>query len=336
MALSRQEPPRRCPACEGRSWEELTQYKDPLGTTDTVFTIIRCKTCGVMSYEPLPDEATLSTYYPTQYYSFQPAPTRSGWSGRAKQYLDDLHLGIRRNWLLAAFLLPLLWFKEALSYARFLRALPRGRLLDVGCGDGAFLAKAKRMGFECYGMEPGGGDERWKDVDGIRIFHCSLREFEEHEGFFDYVTLNHVFEHLLDPEESLRKIRSLLRPGGRVLIRIPQTDHFVFRWFLRHWCQLEVPRHVYLNNARNFELLTRRMGFRTIRVIPESLPPLYQYLVKDLLFGLPYATPHWTDSSIFTVMLLPVCALLKLTRQPDSIAVWLTPATPRDPKPTAS
>jgi SAM-dependent methyltransferase len=334
---------RKCPVCARTSWDSLFEYRDPLGTTETPFTVIRCKRCGLVSYEPLPDEQTLSSYYPAQYYAFRAGSGAGGECGGPRRLLDDLHLGIRRNWLLSALLLPLLWYKEVHSYARFLRPLPRGRLLDVGCGDGAFLAKARRMGFECYGIEPGGAESGNRARSGIRVSHCSLLDFEGYEGFFDCITLNHVFEHLLEPEESLRKIRTLLRPGGRVLIRMPRTDHFLFRRYAPCWPQLDVPRHVYLYDAQNLERLAGRCGFGLRSVAPECLPIHYQCFLKKRVFGRPFTEPHWMDAGVLSAMLLPVCGLLNLIQQADSMAIWLVPvtapgredsATRRAPRPT--
>lgn len=97
-----------------------------------------------------------------------------------------------------------------------------GRLLDVGCGNGAFLRSfgARRPEWELYGYEPQANRrESILALPGVKGFlHGPI---EELTGDFEAVSMLHVIEHLLDPVQTLRKVFSMLRPGGLLLVQAP-------------------------------------------------------------------------------------------------------------------
>ena len=331
-----------CPICQTPTFRPLFEARDLQHGLGGGFTVVQCSTCELVSYEPLPDETTLAGFYPADYYAHgDPEAVADPPAGSFRRLVDDLHLGIRRNPFLAVMLSPLLWYKEVYSYARYLRPIPRdnrpagapvphppvphsrGRLLDVGCGDGGFLLKARRMGFECHGLEPGGRGAPGLERAGIPVATCPLDRFEGHDNAFDVITLNHVFEHLLDPVGALRKIQTLLAPGGRVLIRMPRTDHFLFRRCHLHWFQLDIPRHVYLYDASNFNALAENCGFVIDSVRSEAVPLHYQLALKSALLRRSFGQSHWIDSRPISMALLPVCALIRIMGQTDAMAIWL-------------
>ena len=317
---------RLCPSCRSASFAVLLTHRDRYYHRGGPITVVQCARCGVVSYDPLPTPEELATYYPSDYYAYREEPDAPPQRSGLRARLDDLHLGIRPNLLLAALLWPLLWYKEVYSYARFLRPIPRGRLLDVGCGDGAFLLKAQRMGFACAGLEPWGNAARATlERAGIPFHQMPLEQLDPALGTFDVITLNHVFEHLTDPDTALQALRKLLAPGGRLLVRMPSTDQILFRRWPQNWFQLEMPRHIYLFTPRNFATLAARQGFRVERVIGEFYPTHLQHFLKASLFRRDFSEAHWIDSTAISFALLPVCALLRLFGQADCMAVWLRP-----------
>ena len=96
------------------------------------------------------------------------------------------------------------------------------RMLDVGCAGGAFLVAARQMGFAVTGIEPA----RWMAAYGREHYQLDIRDgileagvFEE--GTFDVIALWDVIEHLPQPSETLKIVRSLLKPGGVLLVNYP-------------------------------------------------------------------------------------------------------------------
>src|SRR5439155_3001922 len=101
-----------------------------------------------------------------------------------------------------------------------------GRLLDVGCGDGLFLAIAGRAGWSVEGIEfSPEGARRATHRLGRPIAVGDLARDTALAGPFDVITLWHVLEHLPDPATALRAARARLRPGGLLVAAVPNLDN---------------------------------------------------------------------------------------------------------------
>ncbi|MFC1935244.1 class I SAM-dependent methyltransferase [Chloroflexota bacterium] len=106
--------------------------------------------------------------------------------------------------------------------------VPRGRFLDIGCGWGYLLKRAREeFGYEVYGLEPSNKlAEACRNQRGLKeVFQGTLEEAEYPPDYFDVVTLSDVLEHLPDPTKALAKISDMLRPGGVVFIKVPNANY---------------------------------------------------------------------------------------------------------------
>lgn len=102
---------------------------------------------------------------------------------------------------------------------------PPGRLLDFGCGWGFFLNTAKEQGWAIYGLEPLPGHAIYtRGKIGADVVTDILRDDTFPDNFFDVITAFQVFEHLPDPAGDLIRLRRALRPGGILLIEVPNID----------------------------------------------------------------------------------------------------------------
>ncbi len=110
-----------------------------------------------------------------------------------------------------------------------------GRLLEIGCGLGTFLAQAQERGWEVHGIEVSpwaAAQARLASQAPILIAQGEALPFRT--GAFDAVVSHHVFEHLIDPIQALRESHRVCRPGGRLLLILPnELQHLFFRWALR-------------------------------------------------------------------------------------------------------
>ena len=170
-------------------------------------TVIRtCTNCGLSVREPLPlGGATATTYDVGYYHEYQmvgrDAPPH----------------------LVAAF--PLL--EETTG---------PGRLLEIGCGLGAFLSRAQERGWRVQGIEL----SPWAAAQaslacGAPILVAQGEVLPFPAGAFDAVVSHHVFEHLYNPIQALRESHRVCRPGGRLLLVLPnELRQLFFRWALRN------------------------------------------------------------------------------------------------------
>ena len=166
---------------------------------------------------------------------------------------------------------------------------PPGRLLDFGCGWGFFLDVARERGWLPYGLEPLPGHALYVRAKvEADVVTDILRDSTYPADYFDAITSFQVFEHLPDPAGDLVRLQQALRPGGILLIEVPNIKTWGVRLMgkrHRHF----VPDHLNffsdetlgrLFQASGLEILetyhpTRQMSFRHLitawggRLLPE-------------------------------------------------------------------
>jgi 2-polyprenyl-3-methyl-5-hydroxy-6-metoxy-1,4-benzoquinol methylase len=104
------------------------------------------------------------------------------------------------------------------------RHRPAGRLLDIGCSIGRLLDLARRRGYDVLGLELGErAAQHAREHYGLPILQRTLNETGLDADSFDVVTLMEVLEHLPQPREMLREVHRILKPGGALLIGVPNV-----------------------------------------------------------------------------------------------------------------
>jgi len=150
-----------------------------------------------------------------------------------------------------------------------------GTLLDVGCGDGAFLKTAKNSGWTPKGTEVSGWAAQNLQTDfGIEVKTGDLPSLDWPEKSFDAVTMWHVLEHTLDPLANLRKIRALLKDDGVFIMAVPNAHNHIFRMFyplargkfLRYYTPGERELHIHHFTEDTLRLALEKAGFHVISI----------------------------------------------------------------------
>lgn len=226
--------------------EVAFEGRDRLGLSQDAFKIMRCRECGLYFISPRPSLAEIMQYYPYEgyepyYAAIDERPTL--------ERLHRCHIQRKR--------------------CRFFeRAKTEGRLLDVGCATGNFLAQIRERGeWETYGVEINqAAAEYARERFELNVFHGELREACYPSDYFDVVTMWSVLEHLHDPLGSVREVRRILRPGGILSFTIPNGDSLDAQLFGPHWAFFDPPRHLYTFSRRALEELLSRGGFEIIEV----------------------------------------------------------------------
>jgi 2-polyprenyl-3-methyl-5-hydroxy-6-metoxy-1,4-benzoquinol methylase len=144
----------------------------------------------------------------------------------------------------------------------------RGRkLLDVGCGNGQFLAKMRDLGWEVIGVEP--------DIMAVRVARESFG-LNVHEGMingadfpsdtFDAITMNHVIEHVLDPIGLFRECHRVLKSGGKLVVNTPNIESFGAHHFGNIWVHWDPPRHIHLFSLQALNTCVERTGLKALKL----------------------------------------------------------------------
>lgn len=131
-------------------------------------------------------------------------------------------------------------------------------LLDVGCGNGAFLTAAKERskikGMNCVGVDPG---KSQFTPEGLDIYHDDFQDVGFPTGLFEVVTCHDVVEHVIDPVGFLKEIFRVTARGGIAYVEIPDYSH------KHHWKAVE---HLWMFDEDQFSNLLEQAGFRVERI----------------------------------------------------------------------
>ncbi len=190
-----------CPLCGGTGpFRVLEEGLEP------PFRVLACPVCDYGFVHPLPDVERLAAAYGESYYE----PWRE----------QDV-AARRRMWA---------W---RLNEVR--RMQPAGRLLEVGAGDGDFLARAADAGYDVTATEfsEAAVANLRRRVPRATVMAGEIEAMDMPAESFDVVVAWHSLEHMRFPFRALEAMRRALRPGGALLIAVPNRNNHLMRWFYR-------------------------------------------------------------------------------------------------------
>jgi 2-polyprenyl-3-methyl-5-hydroxy-6-metoxy-1,4-benzoquinol methylase len=139
---------------------------------------------------------------------------------------------------------------------------PPARICDLGCGNGDLLAKLRAHGFQVVGIEPSPFARQEVESKGIKVYEGTAESLPSSisESPFDVVVMTHVLEHCLDLKRTIRNALELVRPGGHVVIEVPNCASFQFAVRGPAWCHFDVGRHVNYFTPHALETLIEKYG----------------------------------------------------------------------------
>lgn len=229
-----------CDFCGESRFTQLFTLRDLKLGLPGEFQLVCCHRCGLLYLNPRLIWDALREYYPAHYNSFiQPITSKYLWNGivRRCKIISTYHRG--------------------------------GRLLDVGCGTGAFLKKMSQFRiWELYGIEPAPFPAQIarKQFNLINVFQGTLLEAHYPSEFFDVVTWWDVLEHVPNPDACLKETFRILKPGGWIFIQTPDPHSWEARLFGPYWIGYDAPRHLYLFPRSVLIQHLEKTGFKIIKV----------------------------------------------------------------------
>lgn len=205
------------------------------------YTLLLCPGCGSGRIEVFPSAAVLSAHYDRSYYG-------GGESKFAAPLQALVNLSVRRR---------------ARSIRRYLPGPGPLAVLDIGCGRGDLLLELGRTGVTGTGLERALLDSRFESpAIEYRTGELGEQRFAPHS--FDAVVIWHVLEHLPDPQATLEAVGEILKPGGVLVIAVPNNSSWQAGFFRNAWFHIDAPRHLHFFGHQGMERLLQRQGYTTL------------------------------------------------------------------------
>jgi 2-polyprenyl-3-methyl-5-hydroxy-6-metoxy-1,4-benzoquinol methylase len=145
-----------------------------------------------------------------------------------------------------------------------LNRLPKGKLLDVGCGSGLVLEHAQQLGWVAEGIEFDLAAVQAALDAGLNVTHGTFEKMRQFNQEFDCVVCSHVLEHVHNPLNLLQLLKGVLKPGGYLILVLPNASSSVRKDFGKYWRGIEAPRHLGMPSSEYLILLLSNMGFEAV------------------------------------------------------------------------
>jgi 2-polyprenyl-3-methyl-5-hydroxy-6-metoxy-1,4-benzoquinol methylase len=267
-----------CCLCNSREQTLIARGREHeyTNTTDDIFSVVKCRQCGLLFLNPRPAETEFSTIYPDEYPAFveeQAAPEKSALSGLKEMFVDRLGYPSR--------------VRAALRHVAVGdRSL---RILDVGCGAGRVLTLFKqyhRGPIETVGLDFDRNATMLTRSKGHAVIQGAFEDADIPPASFDCVYSSHVIEHVADPKVFLRKVKSILKPGGLLFCETPNVGSIEARLLSRLgiWGGFHFPRHWTFFTPRTLHDLAQSTGLEVVETQYYMIPIFWIWSLHLLTF----------------------------------------------------
>lgn len=210
--------------------------------------ISQCQQCGLVQANPRLSQEEIWQRYSPNYFWEEYMPAHGAANG---EYNQALHRA--RNLHLIKLLAP---FKQ------------NGRLLEVGCAAGFMLKVAHEEGWQVQGVELMESAVAYaQEKLNLDVQAGTLGEAQFEPQSFDGVAMIETVEHLLDPTAVLLQVHELLRPGGGLLVAVPNQASLMKTLLGESWSILSPAEHLYYFTAETMEALLKKVGFKTVTFV---------------------------------------------------------------------
>ena len=144
----------------------------------------------------------------------------------------------------------------------------KGRVLEIGSGHGFFLEIMKTNGFDIIGYDISKEKRKYsKKITDVPVYDININEKIPVDNKFDIVVLFHTLEHITEPITLLKNIKKLLKPKGKILIEVPNSDdfHLKLNKFYKEFYWERA--HIHYFNPKILKNVIHKSGFKNIRIV---------------------------------------------------------------------
>lgn len=252
-----------CPICNSK--EHLENYYTGIKSWEFPgqFSYVKCQTCGLIFQSPREPISKIAKYYKPATYWGQDVAQTFTFERTSKE--RQKHYG------------PV--------YKEIFNRKPGGKILDVGSGLGLFLSLFKESGWQVLGTETSKAVARFS----LKTFNVPVKiglieKLNLPKKSFDVISFIGVFEHIYSPNPTLRKISTLLKPDGLLVIVPPNIDSLGHKIFTRRWYSLDPGRHLYHYSPDTIKKILAKNGFTVVTILHNHWEYNYYSIFSNLRF----------------------------------------------------
>jgi 2-polyprenyl-3-methyl-5-hydroxy-6-metoxy-1,4-benzoquinol methylase len=248
-----------CPICGNQSFSEVLSGKDHFLSGEQ-FMIVRCSNCNFRLTSPRPSSDEISRYYESGEYIAHNA---------ARSDPFTLLYRIVRNYTIR-------------QKFKLVRTNTTGEnLMDIGCGTGEFLNYCSGKGLKVTGIEPNEQARKFaRENFSLDIHDQDFLETLEKDSM-DVVAMWHVLEHVGNLEERMNQVSLILRPGGTLVLALPNSDSWDAGFYKEYWAAYDLPRHLYHFTPESVLKLAGKFNFSPEKIIPMKFDAFYISLLSE-------------------------------------------------------
>ena len=224
--------------------------------------LLECRSCHLLSLYPLPPRELIEKLH------------------------NDPHYGFDRGDEVGS----MVFAHDAMETVYKVRR-QQGRLLDIGCSKGMFMAVARQDGWDATGVDFNPEAIAFaKDVWNLNVHLGNAEDMGFGDQQFDLITMWDVIEHLPDPLKFLKKIKALLKPGGLLAFETPNAGSLYAKLRRRYWGW--GPHHLYYFTPATITALLTEAGF-AVKLLET---PNFNVLSREGWYRLGLSRDLWMNS----------------------------------------
>ena len=261
-----------CDLCNGSEFEEELIGIDWEFDGSEQYKVVKCKQCKLIQQNPRPNIDSIKYIYPRRYGFYDSGKATALFHRVVKSAFQRLK-------------------GNSIQYIH-LNRIKKGKVLDVGCGTGStlypfgFTGSLKSLandGWSAHGCEINQEAAESGTKSGLEIKVGRLTEVDYDDNYFDVVRFNHVLEHSVSPLVDLTKAKAILKPGGLLILSVPNINSAAYKLFGKYWSGLDLPRHYYFFTPDILEKYFTHLGLEVVSDSTDSIPDDFIHSLKHFL-----------------------------------------------------
>jgi 2-polyprenyl-3-methyl-5-hydroxy-6-metoxy-1,4-benzoquinol methylase len=250
-----------CPSCGQKNIVSILSSED-YTVSHKRFDIWECKNCTLRFTQNVPAADEISPYYQSENYISH--------SDTNKGLINTLYHKVRNRTLV-----------QKRKMIQKLTGKSMGNILDVGGGTGAFLNTMQQAGWQTTGLEP---DETARRK-ALELYNLNLESsgklFSLPPQSFDAITMWHVLEHVHELHAYIKKLKELLKPGGKLFIAVPNYTCYDEKTYKEFWAAYDVPRHLYHFSPASMKTLLSSHSMQVNNIKPMRYDSFYVSMLSE-------------------------------------------------------